>query len=486
MSAPIGASPGGPSRRMLLGSMGAVLLLGACSSPTPRATPATSTVAAPYTVDRLLEQSPFLIAHRGSGDTWTEHTMDAYRHAVDAGAMALEISVHATKDGVLVCHHDGNTKRMTGTDLDIATTTWAELSTLPNNARAWLGPAAALQPIPRLADVLDAFIDSHVLFVEDKSGKNPQRVLDLIFSHPNARDHVVWKQHAGAPNLAQATKRGLRSWGYFTTDELDVFDQYQGRFDLIGMIVQADDRAFQRAVATGKPVIAWEVHRRSERERLQKLGVQGLMCSNYPYVARALPPATQDAFATGLRTAGDLPQEVGGDWATQPQLLPRDRACRFAQKAPSSYVLGSMALDDQPIYSIHFQLRWPTTKPAARDHAGVAFGQDTDEPYRPLEVSAASGYHVLFRANGEGGLYRRAAGVRSGELLGDFRSPAPKPGEWVSFVIQVTRTTVVFRRLGDDAWSAGARDETYRGDYLSLFKNYSGTVPVDFRDIRVD
>ncbi|MEH0110266.1 glycerophosphodiester phosphodiesterase [Tersicoccus sp. MR15.9] len=479
------SSPAGPSRRTVLGAVGSALLLAACSAPVSAPAPSSGTAAPPYTIDQLLAQVPFLIAHRGSGDTWTEHTMDAYRRSVDAGAMALEISVHATKDGVLVCHHDGNTKRMTGTDLEIAETTWAELSTLPNDARAWLGPAAALQPIPRLADVLDAFIDTHVLFVEDKSGKNPRQVLDMVLSHPTARERVIWKQHAGAPNLALAKSRGLKSWGYFTTDELDVFDEYQGRFDLIGMIVQADDRAFERAVATGKPVIAWEVHRRSERERLEKLGVRGLMCSNYPYVARTFKPAAQDAFASGLRAAGDLPQNVGGDWTDQPLLLPKERACRFDQKMPSSYVLGSMTLDDRPIYSIQWQLSWPDAMPGARDHAGVAFGQDTDEPYRPLEVSAASGYHVLFRANGEGGLYRRAAGVRSGELLGDFRSPAPKPGEWVSFVIEVTRTTVVFRRLGNDAWSAGARDETYRGDYLSLYKNYAGTVPVEFRDVRI-
>lgn len=474
----------GPSRRAVLGA-GAVaaLLLAGCG---PAESPAPTRRAPPYTIDDLLAQDSFVIAHRGSGDNWPEHTMDAYRGATAAGAMAIEVSVHATKDGVLVCHHDENTKRMTGVDLAIAVTTWAELSRLRNDARNWLGPATALAPIPLLSDVLDAFADTHVLFVEDKTGTHAREVLDAIAANSDAQQRVVWKQHVGGPNLKAATDRGLRTWGYFTTNELDVFDQYQDRFDLLGLIREADDDAFRRFVASGKPVISWEVHRRSDLARLQRLGVRGMMCSNYPYVATTDAAITQDQFGTGRRSAGDLPYVIGGSWVTQPQWLMEDSALRLQHPTNTSYVLGSLSPVERDSYSLRWSLRWPSTLPEATQHAGIAFGQETDAVYRPTVPSTVGGYHVILRANGQVGVYRRDPGQAAGTLLADFRSAVPKPGQWVSLNIDVTRTTLIIYRDGESAWTASAKDDVYRGGYVSLCKNYPGAIPVDFKGVRVD
>lgn len=481
---PAAPDTAGPSRRAVLGAGAAgALLLAGCG---PAESPEPTRHAPPYTVDDLLAQDTFVIAHRGSGDNWPEHTMDAYRGATAAGAMALEVSVHATKDGVLVCHHDASTKRMTGVDRQIAATPWAELSRLRNDARHWLGPATPLAPIPRLSDVLDAFIGTHVLFIEDKTGTHHAKLLDAIFAHPGAQQRVVWKQHVGAQNLEAATARGLRTWGYFTTNELDVVDRYQDRFDLLGLILEADDDAFRRLVATGKPVIAWEVHRRSDLARLRQLGVRGMMCSNYPYVSTDEAALTQDQFGVGRRSAGDLPYVIGGSWVTQPQWLMEDSALRFGHPTNTSYALGSLAPVQRDSHSLRWSLRWPSTLPAANQHAGVAFGQETDAVYRPTLPSTVGGYHAILRANGQVGVYRRDPDVAAGTLLADFRSPAPKPGQWVSLNLDVTRTTLIVYRDGDEAWTASAKDDTYRGGYVSLCKNYASAVPVDVRGVRVD
>ena len=47
-----------------------------------------------------------VVAHRGSSDDAPEHTLSAYKRAIEDGADALECDVRLTKDGHLVCVHD--------------------------------------------------------------------------------------------------------------------------------------------------------------------------------------------------------------------------------------------------------------------------------------------------------------------------------------------------------------------------------------------
>jgi glycerophosphoryl diester phosphodiesterase len=53
---------------------------------------------------------PEVVAHRGATAGAPEHTLGAYRHAVDVGADAVECDVRMTRDGVLVCVHDRQIK----------------------------------------------------------------------------------------------------------------------------------------------------------------------------------------------------------------------------------------------------------------------------------------------------------------------------------------------------------------------------------------
>ena len=57
-------------------------------------------------------QSPIqVIAHRGASDDAPEHTLAAYRKAIEDGADALECDVRLTADGQLVCVHDRRVNR---------------------------------------------------------------------------------------------------------------------------------------------------------------------------------------------------------------------------------------------------------------------------------------------------------------------------------------------------------------------------------------
>lgn len=54
---------------------------------------------------------PLVIAHRGSSHDIPEHTLAAYRQAIDEGADGLECDVRLTRDGHLVCVHDRTVDR---------------------------------------------------------------------------------------------------------------------------------------------------------------------------------------------------------------------------------------------------------------------------------------------------------------------------------------------------------------------------------------
>src|SRR5690606_24801751 len=46
------------------------------------------------TISDLISETPFFIAHRGSGDEFPEHTLEAYESVLASGAKAIEISAH--------------------------------------------------------------------------------------------------------------------------------------------------------------------------------------------------------------------------------------------------------------------------------------------------------------------------------------------------------------------------------------------------------
>ncbi|MFF1292958.1 MULTISPECIES: glycerophosphodiester phosphodiesterase [unclassified Streptomyces] len=57
------------------------------------------------------QQSIQVVAHRGASEEAPEHTLAAYRKAIEDGADALECDVRLTADGHLVCVHDRRVNR---------------------------------------------------------------------------------------------------------------------------------------------------------------------------------------------------------------------------------------------------------------------------------------------------------------------------------------------------------------------------------------
>jgi glycerophosphoryl diester phosphodiesterase len=66
-------------------------------------------------------------AHRGASADFPEHTMAAYRGAIEQGALGFECDVRITKDEVLILWHDANMKKEANNAAIIANSTYAEI-----------------------------------------------------------------------------------------------------------------------------------------------------------------------------------------------------------------------------------------------------------------------------------------------------------------------------------------------------------------------
>ena len=130
------------------------------------AIPGATIPAGGWTIDDLLNDSPFTIAHRCHGGWWPENTLYAAQQAAYVSKV-LDIDVWRTADGVFVCHHDQSTNRMTGVDLDIPSSSWAELQDLMNQPDECIDTDQPARPMARLEQILDNF-PNHIISIEMK------------------------------------------------------------------------------------------------------------------------------------------------------------------------------------------------------------------------------------------------------------------------------------------------------------------------------
>ncbi|WP_261625122.1 glycerophosphodiester phosphodiesterase [Nesterenkonia marinintestina] len=99
-----------------------------------------------------------VFAHRGASADFPEHTRAAYLRAIESGADGLEIDVHLTADGELVCFHDFTVERTSDGSGPVAGKTLAQMRRL--DICSWKTPKLARTPrfwqSRRLADTYGA------------------------------------------------------------------------------------------------------------------------------------------------------------------------------------------------------------------------------------------------------------------------------------------------------------------------------------------
>ena len=96
--------------------------------------------------------TPYVCAHRGDNVNAPENTMEAFELAAYENLKWIELDVHQTSDGIIVCNHDSTIQRVTGQNLAIHDHTYEELSSCEFGD--WMPGDYKHVVIPKLEDVL--------------------------------------------------------------------------------------------------------------------------------------------------------------------------------------------------------------------------------------------------------------------------------------------------------------------------------------------
>lgn len=100
-----------------------------------------------------------VIAHRGSSAARAEHTLAAYRLAIEEGADGLECDVRLTADGKLVCVHDRTVHRTSDGRGAVSALTLAQLEAM--DFGSWKHPdAPEPSPVLTLERLLELAVDA--------------------------------------------------------------------------------------------------------------------------------------------------------------------------------------------------------------------------------------------------------------------------------------------------------------------------------------
>lgn len=219
--------------------------------------------------------SPELIGHRGAPRGYVENTLPSFARAIELGADAIELDVHATRDGAVVVHHDPALR-----DGRALADLWLE-----ETRRVTLADGS---PIPILEEVLDLAGQRCRLYVEVKAPAATLAVTKLL--RPLGDRHAVHSfDHRVAKRvheLAHGIPTGILLSSYVL--EPEALLRGAAARDLWQHWEHVDAELVRRVHAAGGRVIAWTVNAPHAAATLTQLGVDGICTDVLPTVRAAL------------------------------------------------------------------------------------------------------------------------------------------------------------------------------------------------------
>lgn len=224
-------------------------------------------------IDAMVAQKGFLVAHRGGSASWPEMSMRAYTNSVAHGAGALEVSVGRTSDGVWVLAHDQNLQRVdpSAPATPIAQMTWAEVQRY----------RTAGERILRIEEYLEAYGRSHVTVLDPKYSATQWAGLAARLP-ADAKSRVIWKSAGDATWLAAQWKAaGWRCWGYAYAQHASdgSLAKWAASWDYLGFPWDAPALAWKVATSFGKPVWAHICPSKAAYDQGLQNGAVGCMVS---------------------------------------------------------------------------------------------------------------------------------------------------------------------------------------------------------------
>jgi glycerophosphoryl diester phosphodiesterase len=270
-------------------------------------------------VSQWLSRRVIAFAHQGGSFEGPSSTLAAISRALEAGATAIELDVHATKDRHVVVCHDSTVDRTTNRSGTIAEMTLGELSQL-DNAYWWIdgdvvtpdrapeeyllrgrAPEDRRYGVATLEEVAITFpgvllnldIKGTAPFVEPYEELLAQETRRLDLSDrvivASFHDEAIRAFRTFAPGISTSAATNETAAFYFSHLEDPVIPpvvafQVPARYGEIDVVTES---FLDVAHAAGIAVHVWTINEEEEMARLVDLGVDGLV-SDRPSVLAAL------------------------------------------------------------------------------------------------------------------------------------------------------------------------------------------------------
>jgi len=257
-----------------------------------------------------LERRVILFAHQGGSFEGPSSTLAAIEHAIQQGANAIELDVHATRDRRIVVCHDETVDRTTGHVGAIADLSYDELRQMDN--AFWWTPGEAVSPglppdryphrgrapadpryaIATLEEVVRAF--PRVLLNLDIKQTDPlvepyeellaqelrrlERTDSVIVA--SFHDLAIQRFRTLAPEVATSAATGETAGFFFSLDDAQPVVPPVCAFQVpatFGDVEVVTERFVTAAHESGVAVHVWTINELDEMRRLLDLGVDGII-----------------------------------------------------------------------------------------------------------------------------------------------------------------------------------------------------------------
>ena len=226
-------------------------------------------------------------AHRGASADFPEHTMAAYRGAIEQGALGFECDIRVTKDEVLILWHDANMKKEAKSAAIIANRTYAEIKQIY--------PA-----VMTLNELLDLAIENKKSLALETKHPVPtgNRVEELVVAELHKRKDAIKKSGIDV---------AIMSFSWFAIEKIKKMDPTIKTVMLLGDITNKITRRFTSAQVigpsvemirkspeliseiknSGKELYVWTVDSTEDLQHCASVGVDIVM-TNRPAHARSV------------------------------------------------------------------------------------------------------------------------------------------------------------------------------------------------------
>jgi glycerophosphoryl diester phosphodiesterase len=213
---------------------------------------------------------PERISHRGAHETLPENSIPAFLRAFELGADAIELDVHATRDGVVVVHHDPVLKArrlVRRENPGIAELSSGELAQFELDGGVG---------IPTLQDVLDAVPAGASVYVEVKAKNIEPLVVRCI-----RESAVNCAVHSFDHRIVQTVKKifpAIRTGVLEVARHVDplVSLAATGAQDLWQEREFIDEDLVARVHSHNARVVAWTANDSEQWKTLRAMGVDGI------------------------------------------------------------------------------------------------------------------------------------------------------------------------------------------------------------------